>query len=79
MPGARTFNGMRQALLVVAALAFAGAALAKPAPWYRWSSKLTGQTMCSQTSPGAGWEQDSAAYEGPGCQPRSKVLVVPMR
>ena len=28
---------------------------------------------------GQGWEQDSAAYEGPGCQPRRQVLIVPLR
>ncbi len=58
-------------------LAFAVAAA--PAPWYYWRSLVDGQRVCAQTSPGPGWEQDSAAYEGPGCQPRRKVLVVPMR
>ena len=54
-------------------------AQAAPAPWYYWRSLVDGQRVCAQTSPGPGWEQDSAAYEGPGCQPRRKVLVVPMR
>ncbi len=70
MPGACTFNGVRQTLLVVAALVFAGAALAKPAPWYRWSSKLTGQTMCSQTSPGAGWEKTGGPFRDARCEKR---------
>ena len=52
---------------------------AAPAPWYYWRSLVDGQRVCAQTSPDPGWEQDSAAYEGPGCQPRRKVLVVPMR
>ena len=52
---------------------------AAPAPWYYWRSLVAGQRVCAQTSPGPGWEQDSAAYEGPGCQPRRKVLIVPMR
>ena len=52
---------------------------AAPAPWYYWRSLVDGQRVCAQTSPGPGWEQDSAAYEGPGCQPRRKVLIVPMR
>ena len=52
---------------------------AAPAPWYYWRSLVDGQRVCAQISPGPGWEQDSAAYEGPGCQPRRKVLVVPMR
>ena len=52
---------------------------AAPAPWYYWRSLVDGQRVCAQTSPGPGWERDSAAYEGPGCQPRRKVLIVPMR
>ena len=52
---------------------------AAPAPWYYWRSLVDGQRVCAQTSPGPGWEKDSAAYEGPGCQPRRKVLIVPMR
>lgn len=52
---------------------------AAPAPWYYWRSLVDGQRVCAQTSPGAGWEQDSTAYEGPGCQPRRKVFIVPMR
>ena len=52
---------------------------AAPAPWYYWRSLVDGQRVCAQTSPGPGWEQDSAAYEGPGCQPRRRVFIVPMR
>jgi len=52
---------------------------AAPAPWYYWRSTVDGARVCAQTSPGPGWERDSAAHEGPGCQPRRKVLVVPMR
>lgn len=52
---------------------------AGPAPWYYWRSKVDGARVCAQTSPGPGWERDSPPYEGPGCQPRTKVIVVPMR
>lgn len=55
------------------------AALAAPAPWYYWRSLVDGKRLCAQTSPGAGWTRDSAAFEGPGCQPRRRVIVVPMR
>ena len=52
---------------------------AGPAPWYYWRSTVDGARACAQASPGPGWERDSAAYDGPGCQPRRKVLIVPMR
>ncbi len=55
------------------------AALAAPAPWYYWRSQVDGKRLCAQTSPGVGWTRDSAAFEGPGCQPRRRVIVVPMR
>ncbi|WP_298212672.1 hypothetical protein [Acidovorax sp.] len=64
---------------VLAAWSLAFAAFAAPAPWYYWRSKVDGARVCAQTSPGPGWERDSEAYEGPGCQPRRKVLIVPMR
>ena len=57
----------------------ATAVLAAPAPWFYWRSKVDGQRVCAQTSPGAGWEKDSPPYDGPGCAPRRKVLIVPMR
>ena len=46
------------------------AAQAAPAPWYYWRSMVDGTRACAQTSPGPGWERDSAAYDGPGCAPR---------
>lgn len=55
------------------------AALAAPAPWYYWRSKVDGARVCAQTSPGSGWERDSSAYAGPGCQPGRRVLVLPAR
>lgn len=64
--------------LLVASL-LAASAQAGPAPWYYWRSLVDGTRVCAQASPGPGWERDSAAHEGPGCQPRRKVLVIPWR
>lgn len=55
----------------------AGATWSAPAPWYYWRSKIDGQRVCAQVSPGQGWERDSTAYDGPGCRPRTKVFVIP--
>lgn len=52
---------------------------AAPAPWYYWRSMYDGARVCAQISPGPGWSRDSAAYESPGCQPRRKVLVIPVQ
>lgn len=65
--------------LALTACLIAAQAPAAPAPWYYWRSKVDGARVCAQASPGHGWELDSAAYEGPGCHPRRKVLVVPLR
>jgi hypothetical protein len=46
---------------------------AKPAPWYKWQSKLTGRVVCLQSSPGEGWEK----FNGPYKDPRCKVPGVP--
>ena len=46
-------------------------ALAAPAPWYKWKSKLDGKTACLKVSPGAGWTKDSGPYDDARCLPHS--------
>jgi hypothetical protein len=46
---------MRVVLFVIAFTASLPA-LAAPAPWFKWQSKVDGQTACAQSSPGPGWE-----------------------
>ena len=74
---------MRMLLCFQAAWASAalccGLALAAHAPWYHWRSKVDGHRVCAQVSPGPGWERDGGPYEGPMCQPRRRVFVIPMR
>lgn len=60
-------------------LAVSAGTAAAPAPWYYWRSLVDGARVCAQTSPGPGWERDSEPYDGPGCQPRRRVLIVPLR
>ena len=67
------------ACLAMGLACVAALAAPAPAPWYYWHSQVDGRRICAQTSPGAGWTRDSAAFEGPGCQPRRRVIVVPMR
>jgi hypothetical protein len=45
----------------------ASQAIANPAPWYQWRSKLTGEFVCWQTSPGQGWEKATGPYKDPHC------------
>ena len=67
-----------RALALLALVAW-GTAQAAPAPWYWWRSKIDGARTCAQVSPGEGWERDSGPFDGPGCQPRKRVYVIPMR
>lgn len=69
---------LARALALLALVAW-GAAQAAPAPWYWWRSKIDGARTCAQVSPGDGWERDSGPFDGPGCQPRKRVYVIPMR
>ncbi|QFY44599.1 DUF4124 domain-containing protein [Candidatus Methylospira mobilis] len=46
---------------------FCSASLAETAPWYKWRSKLDGNVVCSQTSPGDGWEKISGPYKTVRC------------
>ncbi|GKS99445.1 hypothetical protein AVKW3434_08675 [Acidovorax sp. SUPP3434] len=75
---ARAF-ALRCGAALLAAACLAGAAGAAPAPWYFWRSKVDGKRVCAQVSPGPGWERDSTPYDGPGCEARRRVFVIPMR
>jgi hypothetical protein len=66
---ART-SAWRRAVFSAVVLTLAATALAKPAPWYRWSSKLSGQTVCSQHSPGDGWEKSGGPFRDARCEKR---------
>lgn len=58
------------ARLTVALLlaAWAGSALAGPAPWHLWSSKVDGKLVCAQTSPGWGWQHHLGPYKDSRCE-----------
>ncbi len=67
------------AMLACAALLAPAMVLGAPAPWYYWRSKVDGQRVCAQVSPGPGWERDSEPYQGPGCTAPRRVFVIPVR
>ncbi|MFN3791862.1 hypothetical protein [Massilia sp.] len=46
----------------------ADAALAGPAPYYQWRSKLNGALACSQTPLGPGWEKSGGPYRDARCE-----------
>ena len=46
----------------------AQAALAGPAPWFQWRSKLNGALACSQTPLGPGWEKSGGPYRDARCE-----------
>lgn len=58
---------LRFAILVIFSF-FCVSAFAAPASWYQWKSKLNNERYCAQTSPGAGWEQDSVPYKNAHCE-----------
>ena len=47
---------------------FVAAALAAPAPWYQWRSKVDGKQFCAQTSLGHGWEMASGPFRDSHCK-----------
>ncbi|MCU6433794.1 hypothetical protein LPB67_08390 [Undibacterium sp. Jales W-56] len=40
---------------------------AAPADWYKWRSKIETTEVCSQTSPGEGWDKASGPYKDAQC------------
>lgn len=43
-------------------------AVAAPAHWYLWRSKLDGKTFCHQISPGEGWERVDGPFRDLRCE-----------
>lgn len=41
---------------------------AAPASWYKWKSKIKDAEVCSQTSPGDGWERTAGPYRDGRCE-----------
>ena len=46
---------------------FSAAAVAGPAPWYKWRSKLDGKETCAQTALGRGWEKSGGPFKDSHC------------
>jgi hypothetical protein len=46
---------------------FCSAGVTGTAPWYKWRSKLNGEVICAQTSPGEGWEKVGGPYKNVRC------------
>jgi hypothetical protein len=43
------------------------AAVAAPAPWFQWRSKVDGKQFCAQTSLGHGWEKAAGPFKDSRC------------
>ncbi|MCY1281907.1 hypothetical protein D9M68_356710 [compost metagenome] len=58
---------------------------AAPMPFYAWQSRVDGARVCSQTSPGAGWERVAGPFRDAGCRqpippsPAPRGLAAPKR
>ena len=55
-------------LLAAAGATAVGAALARPAWWYLYQSRIDGQRACSQTPLGEGWVQMAGPFKDAHCE-----------
>ena len=55
-------------LITALLLATCMTALAAPAPWYKWRSKVDGTLSCAQSTLGFGWELASGPYKDSRCE-----------
>lgn len=49
-------------------LAVCACAMAEPAPWYKWRSKIDGTLACAQSTLGFGWELAAGPYKDSRCE-----------
>lgn len=59
----------KEYLLSMLAACVVTAAIAAPAPWYKWRSKLTGAEVCAQVMQGE-WEMVAGPYSDAQCRKR---------
>jgi len=64
----KTRTMKRSIVLLAIGLFVSFTALAAPAAWYKWKSKLNGEVWCTQTRPGDGWVQSSGPYKDANCK-----------
>lgn len=55
-------------VLIFVALCSPFALWAGPAPWYKWHSNSADYDVCSQISPGDGWEIVKGPFQDSHCQ-----------
>lgn len=63
----------RRRVLLVLAIMFVKMSDAAPADWYWWRSKISEAQVCSQTSPGNGWERAGGPYWDARCERLKKT------
>ncbi len=63
--------------LVVLLLLISGSASAAPAAWFKWRSKLDSVLVCSQTTPGDGWEKFAGPYRDGRCERLKNATLMP--
>lgn len=68
MPNENFRRLIGRAALSVACTAIALQALAAPAPWHQWSSRIDGSRVCAQTTPGPGWDYFRGPFKDASCK-----------
>ena len=63
--------------LVLFLFLITGSTLAGPAAWFNWRSKLDLSLVCSQTTPGDGWEKFSGPFFDARCEKLKTVAPEP--
>jgi hypothetical protein len=56
----------RLLLTLIASLSVS--ALAEPAPWYWWASKIDGKRSCAQSMPERGWTRVEGPFKDARCE-----------
>jgi hypothetical protein len=69
----RSFSQYTRRALLALLFTVTSIALAGPAPWYLWRSKVDGRMVCAQTSLGPGWERALGPFSDSRCAKRAIV------
>ena len=61
-------SAARKTLAASALLLYCASLLARPAPFFWWTSKVDGARVCAQGPLGPGWQKDPRAYKDSRCE-----------
>jgi hypothetical protein len=61
-------SSLQNSILLLTLVLMSPSLVAEPAHWFKWQSKLNGNIICKQVSPGEGWQLHAGPFSDARCR-----------